>query len=202
MDWYYAKNGAQSGPVSTEELRAKMAAGEIRGSEMVWREGMSEWKPASTVAELSQQAIHGGAAVPSSPPSVFQAAPAAYPYPVAKRTSGLAIASLVCGVIGLLGFFLCFLPCIVSIGAVICGHLALRDIKRSPESFEGRGLAIGGLVCGYLTILVVVIGIVFVGAGAMLSKPTIHGEFGPTIEQPQGEPFSESVPAPSVEAYD
>lgn len=54
------------------------------------------------------------------------------------RTNVLAIVSLV------LAFF-------VSIGAVICGHIALNQIKRTGEN--GRGLAIAGLVLGYLGIL-------------------------------------------------
>ena len=55
--------------------------------------------------------------------------------PVGAKTNTLAIVSLV------LAFF-------VSLGAVICGHIALSQIKRTGEN--GRGLAIAGLVLGYL----------------------------------------------------
>jgi general secretion pathway protein G len=34
--------------------------------------------------------------------------------------------------------------------AIICGHMALSRINRSPELYRGRGLAITGLVLGYL----------------------------------------------------
>ncbi len=64
--------------------------------------------------------------------------PAAAPYaaaPTGPKTNTLAIVSLV------LAFF-------VSLGAVICGHIALGQIKKSGEN--GRGLAIAGLVLGYL----------------------------------------------------
>lgn len=64
--------------------------------------------------------------------------PAAAPYaaaPTGPKTNTLAIVSLV------LAFF-------ISLGAVICGHIALSQIKKTGEN--GRGLAIAGLVLGYL----------------------------------------------------
>ncbi|MFN4003040.1 DUF4190 domain-containing protein [Microcella sp.] len=64
--------------------------------------------------------------------------PAATPYssaPVGPKTNTLAIVSLV------LAFF-------ISLGAIICGHIALNQIKQTGEG--GRGLAIAGLVLGYL----------------------------------------------------
>ena len=66
------------------------------------------------------------------------AAPEPTPYaaaPAAGKTNVLAIVSLV------LAFF-------ISLGAVICGHIALSQIKKTGES--GRGLAIAGLVLGYI----------------------------------------------------
>ncbi len=52
MQWYYAKNGSQLGPVEQGELLAKISSGEIAQSDMVWREGMSDWLPVSKVNEL------------------------------------------------------------------------------------------------------------------------------------------------------
>jgi hypothetical protein len=52
MQWYYSKNATQLGPISLDELRAKFASGEVSGTDMVWREGMTDWKPASSVPEL------------------------------------------------------------------------------------------------------------------------------------------------------
>ena len=53
-------------------------------------------------------------------------------------TNGMAIASLICG----LAFGVGAIP------AVILGHLAHGQIKRNGE--RGEGLAIAGLVLGYL----------------------------------------------------
>jgi len=54
------------------------------------------------------------------------------------RTSGLAVASLVFSLVG---------P-ITCIPAIICGHLALRRIRKEP-TLRGRGLALAGLIIGY-----------------------------------------------------
>ncbi len=60
-----------------------------------------------------------------------------------QEKSGKATASLVCGVI----FFLW--PA-TALAAVILGHLALSEIKRSAGRLAGQGMAIAGLVLGYI----------------------------------------------------
>lgn len=44
----------------------------------------------------------------------------------------------------------------VSIGAIVCGHLAIRLINKSSGKMGGRGMAIPGLVLGYLTCFTVI----------------------------------------------
>ena len=46
-----------------------------------------------------------------------------------------------------------------SIAAVVLGHLALNQINRNPQQ-GGRGVAIAGLVIGYLGIALLILGIV------------------------------------------
>jgi hypothetical protein len=65
MQWYYSKNATQLGPVSLDELRAKLASGEISGSDMAWREGMPDWRPISSIAEL-QDSMSGVQAAPAA----------------------------------------------------------------------------------------------------------------------------------------
>lgn len=68
--------------------------------------------------------------------------------PPPPQTSGLAVTSLVLGVISVL---MCMGP-LAGIPAVICGHMALSKIGRSRGEQTGKGLAIGGLVSGYIGI--------------------------------------------------
>ncbi|WP_427005333.1 DUF4190 domain-containing protein [Pseudarthrobacter sp. H2] len=76
--------------------------------------------------------------------------PAYYGMPPAPK--GLSIASLCCGVATFLGFGFFLLP---QIAAVVLGHMALM---REPS---GRGMAIAGLVLGYVAIALTVLAIVF-----------------------------------------
>lgn len=57
---------------------------------------------------------------------------------------GLSITSMVLGIVGLVGFFLG--GSLLSVGAVIFGHIGL---KKEPA---GRGMAIAGIVTGYVGI--------------------------------------------------
>ncbi len=50
MTWYYVKDGEAAGPISDEELLSKLRLGAILPTSLVWRTGMIEWQPASSVA--------------------------------------------------------------------------------------------------------------------------------------------------------
>lgn len=50
MDWYYAQDSRQQGPVSEEAFRQLVADGVITRGTLVWQEGMAEWQPYATVA--------------------------------------------------------------------------------------------------------------------------------------------------------
>jgi len=69
-------------------------------------------------------------------------APPAQPYMGPTKTSGKAIGSLICGLL--------FPAAIV---AIILGHLSLSDIRKAAGRLTGRGIAIAGLVLGYLWIV-------------------------------------------------
>lgn len=54
--WYYAQNDQERGPVSATELRSMAASGKLRGSDLVWKEGMEIWTAASQVKGLLPEA--------------------------------------------------------------------------------------------------------------------------------------------------
>lgn len=83
--------------------------------------------------------------------------------PTAARTSGLAIVSLVCGILG--G---CFGP-LASIPAIITGHIARGRLKRDPSE-KGSGMALAGLILGYTGLALAII--VSIGLVA-LAVPTL-----------------------------
>ena len=74
-----------------------------------------------------------------------------------SRTSGLAIASLV---LGIMGFGVC------SILAIIFGVKARNRIRESNETIGGEGIAIAGIVLGIATLAIFVIWlIIIIGIG-------------------------------------
>lgn len=65
---------------------------------------------------------------------------------VAAQTSGKAVASLICGIINIFPLF---------IVAIVLGHISLSEIKKSAGRLKGEGLAIAGLIFGYLGIVAI-----------------------------------------------
>jgi hypothetical protein len=80
-------------------------------------------------------------------------------YRPGNTTSSLAVVSLIFGILAW-----CVLPFIGAIVAIICGHLARGEIRRSPPDnrTEGDGLAIAGLVLGYVQLVLCVLGLFLV----------------------------------------
>lgn len=87
--------------------------------------------------------------------------------PTTRRTSSLAVVSLVAGLLGWT-----FAPWLGSLIAIITGHMARAEIRRDPAGLEGDGLAIAGLVLGWamilLTLLTALAVVLFFGGLAAL----------------------------------
>lgn len=47
MDWHYASEGRQFGPVAEEELQSLARRGVVKPDTLVWRSGMTAWQPFS-----------------------------------------------------------------------------------------------------------------------------------------------------------
>lgn len=136
MQWYYAENGQQFGPVHQDELFSLIAAGRLGAGTLVWQEGMPGWMPFGSLGPSS------GIEIPQL--NQLQGYNMMNP-----TTSGLAISSLVCGIVGLVSCFV-----LLGIPAVVCGHMALHQIAHSRTMVIGRGMALAGLICGYLAVLI------------------------------------------------
>ena len=169
VEWFYGKEGQQYGPIDETTLRARIVTGEVGPRDLIWCEGMSSWQP---LQELPQFAVapqvplapvagipQDGGVPPVSPQSPY-APPlaglegASYrPGPSLPVTNGLAIASMVCGILSLVLFCFCG-GIFLGIPAVICGHLSLNQLKNPENSQTGRGMAIAGLICGYSGIVI------------------------------------------------
>ena len=93
---------------------------------------------------------------PYSPPVEGDEGASYTPGPSLPVTNGLAIASMICGILSLTLFCFCG-GLFLGIPAVICGHLSLNQLNAPGNSQQGRGMAIAGLICGYLGIAFLII---------------------------------------------
>lgn len=76
-----------------------------------------------------------------------------------KRTSGLAIASMVLGIVGVPMFVLV----IPSLLALIFGIVSLRQISDRPQQLGGKGMAVAGVILGGLMLGILILALVASG---------------------------------------
>jgi hypothetical protein len=84
----------------------------------------------------------------------------------AGQTSGLAVASLALGVLGLIS---CMPP--VGVVGLILGIMALRKMQRNPE-ITGKGFGIAGLVLGGICALLTLL--LLIGIAAAIIMPLLE----------------------------
>ena len=162
------------GPFSLEEVKSKLAAGTLSLTDQAWYEGAAGWAPLSTVPGVSAAAAAAPGAVPSTPAAAAPSTPAASapiaptapaaaaPISPSGKTEPLALWSFILSLVGML----CCGP-VVSIGGIICGHLALSKFNQQPQ-LQGRGMAMAGLIIGYLGAVCWLIYIIFMGGLAAI----------------------------------
>ena len=107
------------------------------------------------------------------------------PYPPVRGTNGLAVGSLACGLGQLIVGPLATIP------AIVLGHMARHQIKRTGE--EGAGMALAGLLMGWavvaLTVFIVLMAAVAFGvSGAVHHGMISHAILIPAAPQPPGPP--------------
>ncbi len=134
MEIFVNKDGRQHGPYTLDQVRDFVANGTFAYADLCWHEGVADWQPISSVisSELSPLEMHkdGGKQSKNDPLSIW---------------------SLVLGILS----WLCF-SILAGIPAIICGHISLRRIKKNPL-LRGKGMAIAGLVLGYIQILLLIV---------------------------------------------
>lgn len=152
--WHCAINGRKYGPVSAQDLRNWLAEGRLKPTDHVWTEGMSDWAPYNTVAELN-------AGIPPRP----GVAPVQVPAQTAPQPgNGLAVAGMILGIVSIP--LICLWP-IGLLCAVVGLCLSVPGKNRAKETNTGAGMAIAGIVtsCVTLGLLLIVLAIFMMGVG-------------------------------------
>jgi hypothetical protein len=98
MDWYYASNGQQAGPVSQEQLAELFRNGTIKPFDLVWNETMTEWTPIGKLSDFAAAAPEPAPApAPAAPPLETpppMSSPMSSPMAAAAPAPGLAPAGM------------------------------------------------------------------------------------------------------------
>ena len=118
---------------------------------------------------------YGGSQPPYGSQPVYGQPQQVLAVPVAQPKSGKAIASMILGfgiILPLCDIIIPFIGLLTiptAVIGVILGHIALNDIKKSGGTLGGKGMAITGLVLGYISIglLAVVILILLLVLGSL-----------------------------------
>lgn len=74
------------------------------------------------------------------------------------NTSGLAIASLVLGILSLFLWFIPFIGQILPIAAIVFGAVGLHKIKLD-NTLTGKGMAIAGIIIGVVSLIISILAI-------------------------------------------
>lgn len=135
-------DGKEYGPVSLDQLRQWLSEGRVNQETRVLPEGGADWKklnelpeftPPATPQPLRPLGIQGAAAVP-------------------LRMNGFAITGLILGIFSLLACFCCAgIP--FNILGIVFSAIALAQIKNRPDEFSGKGIALAGLICSIVGLI-------------------------------------------------
>lgn len=99
-EWFYSKGQQQVGPVSSSELKKLASDGGLQQSDLVWKNGMSEWKSAGSIKGLFKDAV------PASPPPIASKTAADKSKPSRFRILKIAGATIGLVVVLFIGFAL------------------------------------------------------------------------------------------------
>jgi hypothetical protein len=153
-------DGREYGPVTGGQLRQWIAEGRANAQTWILAPGAPEWKPLGALPEFA-----GLFAPPTTP--VIGPWPGMAAVRRGRKTSGFAIAGLICAVLAWMSFCCCcgfpfnFLGLVFSL-------IGWVQISRHPELYEGRGLAVAGLILSAAGLLL--------GFGLVLLNFALHPE--------------------------
>ena len=126
-------DGQTYGPATAAQIRDWIAQKRVESRTPVLPEGATEWTLLGLLAEFAPHF--------SGPPPVI--APL-------RGTNGFATAGFVCGILS----FACCCGCPFSILGMIFSSIALTQIGNQVQKQAGWGLALAGLICSAVSLLV------------------------------------------------
>lgn len=158
--WYYVDaNGRQTGPVTEPRALRLVERGVIRPETLVWRQDMTDWQPLGGSPLAALAAAHAQQTLSVA-------------YPTRSLPAGLAVGGMVTGIVGLL---CSIIPCLWLLGlpldlvSLALSGAALQQVKAGKAS--GRGMAIAGLTCSIIGLVILGIYLLVFGLALRSSRP-------------------------------
>ena len=136
------------GPISAEQVRQWIGERRLNSMSLGQAEDTKEWKPLTAFPDFlaALQSV-----APPASPAPLPSAPSG-----TRRTNSMAVLGLVMGIITITCGGCCCYGFPFNILGVIFSALALSQINSNPQTEQGKGMAIAGLVLSILgTVLVI-----------------------------------------------
>ena len=151
-------DGREYGPATAGQLRQWMTEGRANAQTPTLAPGAPEWKPLGALAEFAE---HGTQPVPPPirPPRSGTSTAGQSP-----KTNSFATAGLIFGILSVM----CCCGCPFNIFGIVFSLIGLLQINRHPELYNGRGLAIAGLILSAASLVL--------GFGLVLFDLALHPE--------------------------
>lgn len=128
-------DGRPYGPIDTDQLWRWIAEGRANAQTQTLAPGATEWKPLGTLPEF---AAHFGAQMP---PSIAPVSGSHY-----RRTNAFALWGMILGILATVCCLCCCLNVPLGALGLVFSIIGLLQINERPDLYEGRGLAVVGIV--------------------------------------------------------
>jgi hypothetical protein len=162
-------DGKTYGPVDATLLRQWIAENRVERQTPVFVDGAVEWTFLGLLPEFG--ALFAPPQVATGPAPISPARPATIASDAQPQTSSLALTGLICGILSLTCLCCCCgFP--FNLLGILLSWLALSQINRQPDLYEGRGMAIVGLILSGISLFLCILGFIY-----HLATSSVHYSF-------------------------
>lgn len=155
-------DGRQYGPATAEQLRQWIVEGRANAQTQTLAVGAAEWKPLGALPEFT------GHFTPQNPPVIRPMRPGISVAGPVLKTSSFATLGMIFGILSLLCGCGCCCGLPFNLAGLVFSLIALVQINQHPDRYEGRGMAIAGLILSVASLIL--------GFGLILLNLALHPE--------------------------
>jgi len=167
-------DGKEYGPKAAAEVREWIAEGRLNAQSQIKPQDETAWVLLGSLLEFAAD-LNPQAAAPLPPISPIPPMPTGVPAPPVyaavpqqPATNPMAITGMICGILSLPMLCCCYgLP--FNILGIVFSIVGLSQLKANPQQ-QGKGMAIAGLICSILSVLLIGI-LILLGVAIGIANP-------------------------------